>query len=75
MPSSHLNHQVHECCGVQNGQNLTWLYRENILWTMTSISLTEDEEHDIPSKILKTIFGLHASIIIRPQYVCFPVHL
>ena len=33
------------------------------LWTMTSNSLTENEEHDIPSQILKTIFGLHASVI------------
>ena len=38
-------------------------------------SLTEIEEHDIPSYILKTIFGLHASFIFRPKYVWFPVHL
>ena len=25
--------------------------------------LTENEEHNIPSQILKTIFGLHASVI------------
>ena len=36
-------------------------------------SLTENEEHDIPSQILKNIFGLHASV--RPQYVWFPEHL
>ena len=30
---------------------------------MTSNSLTENEEHDIPAQILKTIFGLHASVI------------
>ena len=42
---------------------------------MTSNSLTENEEHGIPSQILKTIFGLHASVIFRPQYVWFPVHL
>ena len=30
---------------------------------MTPNSLTENEEHDIPSQILKTIFGLHASVI------------
>ena len=30
---------------------------------MTSNSLTKNEEHDIPSQILKTIFGLHASVI------------
>ena len=33
--------------------------------------MTECEEHDIPSQILKTIFGLHASVIFRPQYVWF----
>ena len=30
---------------------------------MTSNSLTENEEHDIPLQILKTIFGLQASVI------------
>ena len=30
---------------------------------MTSSSLTENEEHDIPAQILKTTFGLHASVI------------
>ena len=30
---------------------------------MTSNSLKENEEQDIPSHILKTIFGLHASVI------------
>ena len=30
---------------------------------MTSNSLTENEEHDIPSQIVKTIFELHASVI------------
>ena len=42
---------------------------------MTSNSLTENEEHGIPSQILQTIFGLHPSVIFRPQYVWFPVHL
>ena len=42
---------------------------------MTSNSLTENEEHDIPSQILKTIFGLRASVIFRPKYVWFPAHL
>ena len=32
---------------------------------MTSNSLTENEEHGIPSQILKTIFGLHASFIFQ----------
>ena len=36
---------------------------------MTSNSLTENEEHDIPLQILKTMFELHASVF-RPQYVC-----
>ena len=30
---------------------------------MTSNSLTENEKHGIPSQILKTILGLHASVI------------
>ena len=31
---------------------------------MTSNSLTDNEEHDITSQILKTIFGLHAWVIL-----------
>ena len=46
-----------------------------LLLTMTSNSLTENEEHGIPSQILMTVFGLHALVIFRPQYVSFPVHL
>ena len=42
---------------------------------MASNSSTENKEHDIPSQILKTIFGLHASVIFRPQYVWFLAHL
>ena len=42
---------------------------------MTSNSITENEEKDIPSHILKTIFGSHASVIFRPKYVWFPAHL
>ena len=30
---------------------------------MTFNSLTENEEHNIPSQILKAIFRLHASVI------------
>ena len=42
---------------------------------MTSNSLTEKEEHGIPSQILKNIFGLHVSVILDPnmcgfQYIC-----
>ena len=39
---------------------------------MASNAETDNEEHDIPPYILKTIFGLH---IFRPQYVWFPYHL
>ena len=42
---------------------------------MTSNSLTKNEEHYIPSQILKPIFGLRASIIYKPQFVWFPIHL
>ena len=38
---------------------------------MKSNSLTENEEHHIPSQILKTIFGLHVSVVFRPQYLWF----
>ena len=37
---------------------------------MTSDSLTENEELNIPSHILKTIFGLHASIIFSDPNMC-----
>ena len=40
---------------------------------MTSNSLTENEEQFMPSHILKTIFGLHASVIFRPKYVWFQI--
>ena len=39
------------------------------------IKSTENEEHDIPSHILKNILGLHASEIFTPQYVLFLNHL
>ena len=42
---------------------------------MTSNSFTENEKHDIPLQILKSIFGLYASFIFRPQHVWFPGHL
>ena len=75
MPSSHLNHQVRQWGGVQNGQNLIVLYKENIfLWTMTSNSLKENEEHYIPLHILKTIFCM-PRLFFRAKYVWFPVYL
>ena len=37
---------------------------------MTSNSLTENEEQDIPSPILKTIFGMHASVIFLDPNMC-----
>ena len=43
---------------------------------MTSNSVTEDEEHDIPSQNLKTIFlDCMSQLFFRPKYVWFPVHL
>ena len=59
--------------GFRMAKNLIGLYKEILLWTMASNSLKENE--DIPSQILKTIFGLLASVIFRPQYVWFLVHL
>ena len=37
MPSSHLNHQVRWCGGVQNGQNSIVLYKENIFFMNNDI--------------------------------------
>ena len=37
MPSSHLNHQVREWGGVQNGQNLIVLYKEIIFFMNNDI--------------------------------------
>ena len=48
--------------------------RTLFLWMMTCNSLTENEEHDIPSQILKTILDCMPQIWFRPQYVWFPVH-
>ena len=42
---------------------------------MTSNSLTENEEQDIPSHILKTILDCMPQLFFRPKYVWFPVHL
>ena len=43
---------------------------------MTSNSLTENEEQDIPSHILKAIFfNCMPQLFFRPIYVWFPVHL
>ena len=42
---------------------------------MTSNSLTENEEHDIPSQILKYIFDCMPQLFFRPKYVWFPVYL
>ena len=42
---------------------------------MTSNSLTENEEHDITSHILKTILDCMTQLFFRPQYVWFPVNL
>ena len=42
---------------------------------MTYNSLTDNEEQDIPSHILKTIFGLHTSVILRRKYVWLQVCL
>ena len=38
---------------------------------MISNSLTENEEHDILSQILKIIFILHASVILNPNMYGF----
>ena len=37
---------------------------------MTSNSLTENEEHDIPSQILETLYGLCASSYFLDSNMC-----
>ena len=45
------------------------------LWTMTSNSLTENEEHGIPSQIWRPFLDCMPQLFFRPQYVWLPVHL
>ena len=42
---------------------------------MTSNSLKENEEHDIPSQFLKAILDYMPQLFFRPKYVCFSEHL
>ena len=45
-------------------KNFIGLYKENNFYEkLISISLTENEEHTIPSQILKTHFWLYTSFI------------
>ena len=45
------------------------------IWTMTSNSVIQNEEHDIASHILKTILDCMTQLFFRPQYVWFLVQL
>ena len=76
MPSSHLNHQVHKWCGVQNGKKSIGLYKE-IIFMNNDIKFLNIEwrAHIIPSQILKTVLGSLPQLFFRLQYVWFPVHL
>ena len=42
---------------------------------MTSNSPSQNEEHNIPSQILKTILNRMPHFFGRPHYVWFPSHL
>ena len=42
---------------------------------MTSNSLTENEEQDIPSHIWRPFLDCMPQLFFRPKYVWFPVHL
>ena len=42
---------------------------------MTSYSLTENEEQDIPSHILRPFLDCMPQLFFRPKYVWFPIHL
>ena len=50
--------------------NLIGLYKENT-WTMTSDSLTENEEHDNPTQILKNILGCMSQLFLDSN-MCNP---
>ena len=75
MPSSHLNHQVRWWCGVQNGQNLIWLYKENIFheqWHLISWQRMKDTMS--PHKIWRP-FWIAGLLFLHPnmcrfQYIC-----
>ena len=61
--------------GYRMAKNLIGLYIY-FLWTVTSNSWTQNEEHDIPAQILKTILDRMPQLVFfRPQYVWFPSHL
>ena len=52
------------------------VYKEDIfVWTMTFNSLTENEEHDIPSHIWKTIFWIACLGYFLDPDMWFHVHL
>ena len=42
---------------------------------MTSNSLTENEEQDIPSHMSRPFLDCMPQLLFRPKYVWFPVHL
>ena len=42
---------------------------------MTSNSLTESEEQDIPSQIWRPFLDCMPKLFFRPKYVWYPVHL
>ena len=55
---------------LQTGQNLTVAYQENIfLWIMTSHSIPENEERDIPSHILKLTHWIYVFLALTHRYV------
>ena len=53
--------------GAEWPKNEEGYIRKQVLWTITSNSLTENEEHDIPSQMTRLFF--------RPQYVWWLTHL
>ena len=64
MPSSHLNHQVKQWCGVENGKKLIGLYKE-IISMNNGIKFLNIERTTYPLTIFEDRFGLRASDIFR----------
>ena len=75
MPSLHLNRQIHQWCGVQNGKKLIGLYKEIIFFNIYIKSFNIEWRTPYPLSNFEDRFWLRASVIFLLQYVWCAVHL
>ena len=79
MPSSHLNHQVRQWGGVQNGQNLIVVYKENIFyeqWHLIPEQIMEIMKNTIlPRTFWRPFLDCMPRLFFRPKYVWFSIYL